>query len=215
VPTVAPEPGGRGGAAMMALEGAGRARYFTFTSMRLTEESLALLRDRLKARGELVYVLAHAVAAADGAISPLEQKALDAFAEALHIDGETAARLLATLERDADPGELLVVGGRQVEEDLGLIAITAACPAGLDLDQAKLVGVRIGALGPCDGEGGEVFRRALEGVARERQVDDERAVGQSLAGAAGGAGVGAEIDVEAVVVDAGPGPGGGGAGSRA
>jgi tellurite resistance protein len=57
-----------------------------------------------QARGELVYVLAHAVAAADGAISPLEQQALDAFAEALHIDDETAARLLTTLERDADPG---------------------------------------------------------------------------------------------------------------
>jgi tellurite resistance protein len=56
-----------------------------------------------RARGELVYVLAHAVAAADGAISAPEQAALDAFAEALQIDDETAARLLATLERDASP----------------------------------------------------------------------------------------------------------------
>lgn len=94
-----------------------------------------------KARGELVYVLAHAVAAADGAISPLEQQALDAFAEALNIDGETAARLLATLERDADPGALLGVGRGQVEEELGLIAIAAAGAAGLDFDQAKLVGI--------------------------------------------------------------------------
>ncbi|HEU4536677.1 MAG TPA: TerB family tellurite resistance protein [Polyangiaceae bacterium] len=69
------------------------------------EARLASVAERLhgdQARAELVYVLAHALAAADGAISPPEQRVLDAFAEALHIDGETAARLLATLERDAE-----------------------------------------------------------------------------------------------------------------
>jgi tellurite resistance protein len=68
---------------------------------------LASVASRLhgdRARGEIVYVLAHAVAAADAKISPEEQAVLDSFAEALGIDDETAARLLTTLERDTDPG---------------------------------------------------------------------------------------------------------------
>ncbi len=69
---------------------------------RLASVAARLHGDR--ARGEIVYVLAHAVAAADAAISAPEQAVLDAFTEALGIDGETAARLLATLERDTDPG---------------------------------------------------------------------------------------------------------------
>jgi tellurite resistance protein len=67
---------------------------------------LARVADRLhgdEARAELAYVLAHAVAAADGDISAPEQEVLDAFAVALAIDHETAARLLASLERDVGP----------------------------------------------------------------------------------------------------------------
>ncbi|HEU4407997.1 MAG TPA: TerB family tellurite resistance protein [Polyangiaceae bacterium] len=68
---------------------------------------LASVVDRLhgdRARAEIVYVLAHAVAAADAGISPEEQAVLDSFADALGIDDETAQRLLATLERNTDPG---------------------------------------------------------------------------------------------------------------
>jgi uncharacterized tellurite resistance protein B-like protein len=70
---------------------------------RLASVVTRLHNDR--ARAEIVYVLAHALAAADAEISPSEQAVLDAFAEALGIDDETAARLLATLERDPkEPG---------------------------------------------------------------------------------------------------------------